>query len=123
MPAHVLVTGAAGLIGTAVLDLLAAQGITSTALVLESDQTRASRTLVADARDTGSVADALDGADAVIHLAAIPRPGHDPDEVVFGRNTQATFTVFDQAARRGDRLAAQAELFARFTARYPFAAG
>ncbi|MBM2622396.1 NAD(P)-dependent oxidoreductase [Actinoplanes sp. LDG1-06] len=101
MPAHVLVTGAAGLIGSAVLDLLAARSITTTALVPEPGPTQASRTVVADARDTARVADALEGADAVIHLAAIPTPDRDPDEVVFGHNSQATFTVLDQAARRG----------------------
>ncbi|MGK5677921.1 NAD-dependent epimerase/dehydratase family protein [Actinoplanes sp. URMC 104] len=101
MPAHVLVTGAAGRIGTAVLDLLAAEGVSTTALVLEPAGTRAGRTLAGDARDPALVADALDGADAVIHLAAIPHPGGDPDAEVFARNSQATFTVLDQAARRG----------------------
>ncbi len=101
MAAHVLVTGAAGLIGTAVLDLLATAGVTATALLLGPADTRADRVLVGDARDTALVADALTGADAVIHLAAIPQPGLDPDEEVFGRNSQATFAVLDQAARRG----------------------
>ncbi|MCO8276995.1 NAD(P)-dependent oxidoreductase [Actinoplanes sp. TRM 88003] len=112
MPAHVLVTGAAGLIGGAVLDLLAADGVTTTALVLDPGDTRADRTLVGDARDVALVDDALDGCDAVIHLAAIPHPGRDPDEVVFGHNTQATFTVLDQAGRRGIRNAAIASSYA-----------
>ncbi|WP_250036825.1 NAD-dependent epimerase/dehydratase family protein [Paractinoplanes maris] len=112
MPAHVLVTGAAGLIGTAVLDLLSSDGVTTSALVLDPTSTRADRTLVGDARDVALVDDALDGAEAVIHLAAIPHPGSDPDEEVFGRNTQATFTVLDRAARRGVRNAVIASSYA-----------
>ncbi|MCM4078992.1 NAD-dependent epimerase/dehydratase family protein [Paractinoplanes hotanensis] len=112
MPAHVLVTGAAGLIGAAVLDLLTADGVTTTALVLEPSDTRAGRTLVGDARDVALVDDALDDCDAVIHLAAIPQPGHHPDEVVFGHNTLATFTVLDRAGRRGIRNAVIASSYA-----------
>jgi nucleoside-diphosphate-sugar epimerase len=112
MPAHVLVTGAAGLIGAAVLDLLTADGVTTTALVREPSDIRADRTLVGDARDVALVDDALDDCDAVIHLAAIPQPGHDPDEEVFGHNTLATFTVLDRAGRRGIRNAVIASSYA-----------
>jgi nucleoside-diphosphate-sugar epimerase len=102
MPSHVLVTGAAGLIGTAVLDLLAARGVAATALVLEQPaDLNAARVVVGDAADPRVVDDALRDADAVIHLAAIPTPLSDPDEVVFGRNTLATFTVLDRAGRAG----------------------
>ncbi|MCY1142158.1 NAD(P)-dependent oxidoreductase [Actinoplanes sp. Pm04-4] len=116
MPAHVLVTGAAGLIGAAVLDLLASDGVTATALVLEPPgepaEINAERVLVGEAQDVALVDDALDDCDAVIHLAAIPHPGRDPDEVVFGRNTLATFTVLDRAARRGVRNAVIASSYA-----------
>ncbi|WP_127504397.1 NAD-dependent epimerase/dehydratase family protein [Actinoplanes solisilvae] len=112
MPAHVLVTGAAGLIGSAVLDLLAATGITTTALILEPADVRADRTLIGDAGDPRLVADAVDGTDAVIHLAAIPRPGLDPDEEIFARNTRATFVVLDQAGRRGIHNVAIASSYA-----------
>jgi nucleoside-diphosphate-sugar epimerase len=102
MPTHVLVTGAAGLIGTAVLDLLAGQGVATTALVLEPPaELDAGRVVIGDAADPQVVEDALRGVDAVIHLAAIPTPLTDPDEVVFGRNTLATFTVLDRAGRAG----------------------
>lgn len=113
MAARVLVTGAAGLIGTAVLDLLSASGVPATALVLEPPgDLNADRVLVGDARDPGLVADALRGADAVIHLAAIPHPNADPAEEVFGRNTLATFTVLDHAGRAGITRAAIASSYA-----------
>ena len=113
MPARVLVTGAAGLVGSAVLDLLAGHGRPATALVLDpAPDARADRVVVGDARDPAVVDDALRDCDAVIHLAAIPNPGGDPDEEVFGRNSQATFTVLDRAGRRGVRRAAIASSYA-----------
>jgi nucleoside-diphosphate-sugar epimerase len=109
---HVLVTGAAGLVGSAVLQLLAAEGIAATALVQEpvARPLAAARTVVGDAREPAVVADALRGADAVIHLAAIPAPNRDPDDVVFAHNTQATFTVLDQAGWAGIGAAAFASI-------------
>ncbi|WP_213006166.1 NAD-dependent epimerase/dehydratase family protein [Paractinoplanes toevensis] len=110
---HVLVTGAAGLVGTAVLDLLAARGVPVTALVLEPVATiRADRVVVGDARDAAVVDDALRAATAVIHLAAIPNPNGDPGEVVFGHNTLATFTVLDRAGLAGIERAAIASSYA-----------
>ena len=112
--ASVLVTGAAGLVGSAVLDLLAALGTPATALVLEPPgrPLPADRIVIGDAGDPDTVADALRDADAVIHLAAIPAPDRDPDARVFARNTRATFTVLDEAGRAGVRRAAIASSYA-----------
>jgi nucleoside-diphosphate-sugar epimerase len=110
---RVLVTGAAGLIGTAVLDLLAAAGLPATALVLDpAPRVRADRVVAGDARVPAVVDLALRDVTSVIHLAAIPTPLHDPDEVVFGQNTQATFTVLDRAGRAGVRRAVIASSYA-----------
>jgi nucleoside-diphosphate-sugar epimerase len=111
---RVLVTGAAGMIGSAVLDLLAARGIAATALILEpSDQALpADRIVLGDARDPGVVTRALAGVDAVVHLAAIPSPDHNPDEALFAHNTQTTFTVLDRAGAAGIRRAAIASSYA-----------
>jgi nucleoside-diphosphate-sugar epimerase len=100
---HVLVTGAAGMVGRATLDLLAQEDVQVTALVLEPtpDELPAARTVVGDATDVDVVVDALRGVDAVIHLAAIPTPDMDTAERVFGRNTLATFVVLEQAGRAG----------------------
>jgi nucleoside-diphosphate-sugar epimerase len=108
---RVLVTGAAGMVGRAVLDVLAASGVAATALALEPVSLRADRVVVGDARDTTVVADALAGVDAVIHLAAIPAPVREP-EVVFGLNTLSTFVVLDQAGRAGVPRAAIASSYA-----------
>lgn len=101
-PQRVLVTGAAGRIGRAVLEVLVRESVAATALVLEDPgDLSADRVVVGDARSPDVVERALEGADGVIHLAAIPTPLDDPPEVVFGTNTLATFTVLDAAGRAG----------------------
>jgi nucleoside-diphosphate-sugar epimerase len=111
---RVLVTGAAGMIGRATLELLAAESIPSTALVLEKpdEPVPATEVVVGDARDVEAVARALRDCDALIHLAAIPSPLVDPPEEVFGVNTLATFTVLDQAGQVGVTRAAIASSYA-----------
>ena len=109
---RVLVTGAAGLIGSATVSHLTAAGVAVTGLVLEPAALPCDRIVVGDATDPKTVADALCDADAVIHLAAIPSPLRDPAEVVFGRNTLATFTVLDQAGRAGIERIAYASSYA-----------
>jgi nucleoside-diphosphate-sugar epimerase/GNAT superfamily N-acetyltransferase len=108
---RVLVTGGAGLIGRAVLDLLSVRGIAATALVLDGDAP-ADRVVAGDATDPELVAEALRDADAVIHLAATPAPDRDPDAELFTGNTRATFTVLDQAGRAGIRRVALASSYA-----------
>jgi nucleoside-diphosphate-sugar epimerase len=57
----------------------------------------------ADLEDLGQVYGCLAGADAVIHLAAIPRPGCETNEIVFRTNVLSTFHVFEAAAQLGIR--------------------
>src|SRR5512138_591766 len=103
---RVLVTGAAGLIGTAVLSHLAERGIPVTALVLDpAPDVRADRVVAGNAADPAAVEDALRDVTDVIHLAAIPTPSHDPGEVVFGQNALATFTVLDGAGHARPSMA------------------
>lgn len=113
MSERVLVTGADGLVGAAVLDLLAARGAEVTALVLPGGRgCDADRVVTGDARDPEAVAKAMRDATAVIHLAAIPSPRLGTPQEVFGHNSLATFTVLDEAGRAGIGNVAYASSYA-----------
>jgi nucleoside-diphosphate-sugar epimerase len=96
---RVVVTGGAGKAGRAVVrDLLDHEyEVTSIDLVRDPNQTDRHQ-LVADVTDYGETVDALKGADAVVHLAAIPAPGLKVDEVTFRVNTTSTYNVFAAAS-------------------------
>lgn len=112
LPRRVLVTGAAGRVGRATLDLLAREGVAVSALDLrDPGDLRADRVVTGRADDPETVRDALDGVDAVIHLAAIPAPTLGPPEEVFLRNVGATFVVLEEAGAAGVRRAAVASSF------------
>jgi nucleoside-diphosphate-sugar epimerase len=54
-----------------------------------------------DVRDPGLLSRAVDGAHALIHLAAIPAPTLGTAYEVFATNTQATFTALEAAGQAG----------------------
>jgi nucleoside-diphosphate-sugar epimerase len=99
---RVLVTGASGRLGRATLRLLAAHDIAVTALDrVEVQDAPVDRMILGEVTDPATVRGALEGADAVIHLAAIPAPMLDAPERVFGQNTLATYVVLEEAGRAG----------------------
>jgi nucleoside-diphosphate-sugar epimerase len=99
---RVLVTGADGSIGRAAVTGLCDAGYDVTGLSLRYDRpSPADRPLVGDARSPDDVAAALEDADAVLHLAAIPHPSLGTPEEVFENNVAATFNVLAQAGQRG----------------------
>ena len=104
VPSRVLVTGAAGRLGSAVLRVLAAQGAAVVGLD-RADPGGTETFFTGSASDVDLVARAMAGVDTVIHLAAIPRPTLGAPEEVFVNNVAATFVVLDQAARAGVRRA------------------
>lgn len=61
------------------------------------------RLLRADTTDYGQTVSALQGADAVVHLAAIPSPRTDPPQVVFQTNVMSTWNVLRAAELLGIR--------------------
>jgi len=100
---RVLVTGAAGLVGRAVVPALRSAGHEVVATDLPG--TAPAPDVPADLTDAGQ-ADALISearCAAVIHAAAIPAPGHHPPHVVFANNTMATFNVVEACVRWGVR--------------------
>lgn len=99
---RVLVTGADGHIGRAVTEHLVHSGYGVTALSLSFEEpSAADRVEVGDARSPQVVARAAEGADAIVHLAAIPHPSLGTPWEVFTSNTTATFTVLAEAGGRG----------------------
>ena len=103
---RVAVTGGSGKLGRSVVRRLSEDGHEVTNL--DRTGTRGRGFTEVDLRDYGQVVDVLlgledrhAGFDAVVHLAAIPAPGHAPDAATFENNMQATYNVFQAARRAG----------------------
>ncbi|MCG5220808.1 NAD-dependent epimerase/dehydratase family protein [Streptosporangium sp. KLBMP 9127] len=102
LPRRVLVTGAAGGLGRATLDLLGRREVPATALDLhDPGGLPADRVVTGSAGDPYVVREALADVDAVIHLAATPAPVLGLPEDVYCGNTRATFVVLEEAGRAG----------------------
>jgi nucleoside-diphosphate-sugar epimerase len=101
--APIAVTGASGKAGRTVVRDLLDHGYEVRAIDLVRSDAFECEQLVADVTDYGQTVEALRGADAVVHLAAIPAPGLRPDEATFRINTMSTYTVFSAAALHGLR--------------------
>lgn len=101
-PGRVLVTGAAGKIGRAVTELLTERGVAVTALSLDYPEGfTADRVLTGSTMDERAVAAAVEGVDAVVHLAAIAHRDLGTPHDVYVTNVTSTFTVLAHAAERG----------------------
>ena len=98
---RIVVTGGSGKAGRAVVaDLLAHEEDVLSVDLTRSDAV-ACEQLAADLTDFGQAVEALRGAEAVVHLAAIPAPGLRPDAVTFAVNATSTYNVFAAAATVG----------------------
>ena len=99
----IVITGGAGKAGRAVVRDLVEHGreVLSVDLVRHADLP--CEQLVADLTDYGQAVDALKGAESVVHLAAIPAPGLQPDEHTFRVNVTSTYNVFAAAPLLGLR--------------------
>lgn len=99
-PSRVLVTGAAGRLGSAVLREFAARGADVVGLD-RHDPGHTASFFTGSAADFDLVREAMTGVDTVIHLAATPSPLLGTPVDVFVGNVAATFVVLDEAARQG----------------------
>lgn len=112
LPRRVVVTGATGKLGRAVVAHLRAVGVD----VLAVDRTGGrdprdvnGEFLLADLTDYGQVVEAFTGGadehaggvDAVVHLAAVPAPGLMSNSTTFANNSAATYNVFAAARAAG----------------------
>ena len=88
---RVVVTGSSGKAGRFVVDDLVEHGHDVVGVDLVGTSLRA------DVTDFGQTAEVLAGADAVVHLAAIPAPGIATEADTFRTNMLSTFNVFEAA--------------------------
>ncbi len=97
----VVVTGGTGKAGRAVIKDLLAHGYEVLSVDVltppEPPRQRLTSFLKADLTELGQVIEVLTGYDAVIHLAAIPAPGIQTEEVTFRNNTLSTYNIFSAA--------------------------
>ena len=99
---RVLVTGAAGRIGSVTTEHLTGLGALVTALtIVEDPALKADRVVVGDTRSEEDVATALEGVDLVVHLAALAHRDSGTPYDVYTGNVISTFNVLAQAGALG----------------------
>jgi nucleoside-diphosphate-sugar epimerase len=98
---RLVVTGGSGKAGRAVVRDLVEHGYEVLNVDVVPPAERVAPFLVADLTDFGETLEALRGAAAVIHLAAIPAPGIRTVEATFRINTSSTYNVFSAATALG----------------------
>jgi nucleoside-diphosphate-sugar epimerase len=94
----VVVTGGSGKLGHVVVRHLTERGWRVRNVDTAPPREPLGAYLHADLTDFGQTVEALAGAAAVVHLAAIPAPGRLPPEATFRLNLASTFNVFQAAA-------------------------
>jgi nucleoside-diphosphate-sugar epimerase len=94
---RIVVTGGSGKAGRWVVRDLRERGHDVINVDWRHDGSAHGLCLTTDLTDLGQCSDALAGADAVVHLAAIPAPGLRPEGETFRVNALSTYNVFAAA--------------------------
>jgi len=95
---RIVVTGGSGKAGRWVVRDLRDHGYDVLNVDLVRDDSPHGQSLVTDLTDLGEAHDVLAGAEALVHLAAIPAPGLRPEGETFRINAMSTYNVFAAAA-------------------------
>ncbi len=98
---HIVVTGGAGRLGREVVADLLGRGHAVLAVDRVKPETLQCRFLPVELTDAAAVHDVLRGAEAVIHLGAVPGPTVQPPSTTFATNVMSTFHVMQAAAAHG----------------------
>jgi nucleoside-diphosphate-sugar epimerase len=108
----IVVTGGSGRLGRLVVDSLVAQGKSVLSVDVSNRHDCSCPTLVADVTKAGEAHDALQNADAVIHLAAISGPSMRTESTIFEINVSSTYHIVAAAvAQKLSRIVFVSSLF------------
>lgn len=97
----VVVTGGSGLLGPTVIQEFLDHGYDVLNVDRQMPKEPLCETMLADLTNVGEVYGVLKDADAVVHLAAIPRVGIYSDDVTFANNTASTYNILEAAGTLG----------------------
>jgi nucleoside-diphosphate-sugar epimerase len=100
---RIVVTGGSGKAGRWVVQDLRARGHDVLNVDVAHDGSPHGKVRLADLTDLGQCHEVVAGADAVVHLAAIPAPEIRPAGETFRNNAMSTYNVFSAAVERGVR--------------------
>jgi nucleoside-diphosphate-sugar epimerase len=98
---RIVVTGGSGKGGAWVVRELRERGHDVLNVDTRHDGSAFGSTLLVDLTDLGQTEEALSGADAVVHFAAIPAPQLRPEGETFRNNAMSTYNVFAAAVAHG----------------------
>ncbi|WP_147805010.1 NAD-dependent epimerase/dehydratase family protein [Alkalicoccus halolimnae] len=97
----VVVTGGSGLLGTWVVKEFVNKGYEVLNVDVKKPAESITETKIVDLTNLGEVYGVLQGAYAVIHLAAIPVAYSHPNEVTFENNVMSTYNILEAASGLG----------------------
>lgn len=103
--AKVVVTGGSGMLGKWVVRHFVEQGYDVINADVKHPEEHLCPTLLIDLNNLGETYGVLAGADAVVHLAAIPAAHIKPSEVTFNNNVMSTYNILEAAAGLGIKKA------------------
>jgi nucleoside-diphosphate-sugar epimerase len=105
MKKKVVITGGSGLLGREVIKGFLEHGYDVVNADIKHPKEALCRTVITDLTNLGEVYGVLAGADAVVHLAAIPVAYSHPNEVTFENNVMSTYNILEAAGNLGIKKA------------------
>ncbi|MGN8645909.1 NAD-dependent epimerase/dehydratase family protein [Gracilibacillus sp. HCP3S3_G5_1] len=103
--AKVVITGGSGLLGPSVIQEFVDHGYQVVNVDQKYPDDPKCKTIITDLTNLGEVYGVLEGADAVVHLAAIPVAYSHPNEVTFQNNVMSTYHILEAAGTLGIKKA------------------
>ncbi|MFB3170113.1 NAD(P)-dependent oxidoreductase [Neobacillus sp. 179-C4.2 HS] len=105
MKKKVVITGGSGLLGREVIKEFLEHGYDVVNADIKYPKEALCSTVITDLTNLGEVYGVLAGADAVVHLAAIPVAYSHPNEVTFENNVMSTYNILEAAGNLGIKKA------------------